>query len=191
MSNIQDKSERIKQLAKNLPGQVVLVLQGGGALGSYQAGVYQALHEAGIEPDWIIGTSIGAINASLIAGNEIEDRVARLREFWKRMEQKPIWNFAEVLPGFDEKFSYWSTITHGMLASSGPILSLTQATPLCWGRTAPATTRPHRCNGRWRNWSTSISSAAARPASPSAQLMCAPARCGTSTAATASSASSM
>jgi NTE family protein len=46
---------------KELPGQVVLVLQGGGALGSYQAGVYQALHEAGIEPDWIIGTSIGAI----------------------------------------------------------------------------------------------------------------------------------
>ena len=52
---------------RDLPGQVVLVLQGGGALGSYQAGVYQALHEAGIEPDWIIGTSIGAINASLIA----------------------------------------------------------------------------------------------------------------------------
>ena len=50
--------------------QVVLVLQGGGALGAYQAGVYQALHEAGIEPDWVIGTSIGAINASLIAGNE-------------------------------------------------------------------------------------------------------------------------
>ena len=54
---------------KDFPGRVVLVLQGGGALGSYQAGVYQALHEAGIEPDWIIGTSIGAINASLIAGN--------------------------------------------------------------------------------------------------------------------------
>ena len=47
--------------------QTVLVLQGGGALGAYQAGVYQALHEAGIEPDWVIGTSIGAINASLIA----------------------------------------------------------------------------------------------------------------------------
>jgi NTE family protein len=44
--------------------QVVLVLQGGGALGAYQVGVYQALHEAGIEPDWVIGTSIGAINAS-------------------------------------------------------------------------------------------------------------------------------
>ena len=48
-------------------GQVVLVFQGGGALGAYQAGVYEALHEAGIEPDWIIGTSIGAINASLVA----------------------------------------------------------------------------------------------------------------------------
>ena len=51
-------------------GRIVLVLQGGGALGAYQAGVYQALHEAGIEPDWMIGTSIGAINAALIAGNE-------------------------------------------------------------------------------------------------------------------------
>ncbi len=62
-------SQTIKSLGKNLPGQIVLVLEGGGALGSYQAGVYQALHEAGIEPDWLIGTSIGAINASLIAGN--------------------------------------------------------------------------------------------------------------------------
>ena len=62
--------------------QVVLVFQGGGALGAYQAGVYQALHEAGIEPDWIIGTSIGAINASLIAGNEPGHRVDLLEEFW-------------------------------------------------------------------------------------------------------------
>ena len=61
--------EATESPGRTLPGQVVLVLQGGGALGSYQAGVYQALYEAGIEPDWIIGTSIGAINASLIAGN--------------------------------------------------------------------------------------------------------------------------
>jgi NTE family protein len=66
-------------------GQIVLVLQGGGALGAYQAGVYQALHEAGIEPDWVIGTSIGAINAALIAGNAPEDRVERLRCFWRRV----------------------------------------------------------------------------------------------------------
>ena len=50
-------------------GQIVLVFQGGGALGAYQAGVYEALHEAGIEPDWVVGTSIGAINAALIAGS--------------------------------------------------------------------------------------------------------------------------
>jgi NTE family protein len=97
-----------------LPGQVVLVLQGGGALGSYQAGVYQALYEAGIEPDWIIGTSIGAINAALIAGNAPRDRLPRLREFWKRMQQRPIWNFPEALPGFNEKLSYWSTVANGI-----------------------------------------------------------------------------
>ena len=75
--------QRIGPAAK---GQVVLVLQGGGALGAYQAGVYQALHEAGIEPDWVIGTSIGAINGALIAGNTAENRLDRLREFWKRIE---------------------------------------------------------------------------------------------------------
>jgi NTE family protein len=61
----------------------VLVLQGGGALGAYQAGVYQALHETQFEPDWIAGISIGAINSALIAGNPPEQRVARLREFWE------------------------------------------------------------------------------------------------------------
>src|SRR5258707_7349059 len=66
--------------------QTVLVFQGGGALGAYQAGVYQALHEAGVEPDWIIGTSIGAINASLIAGNEPTNRLDRLEAFLRPMQ---------------------------------------------------------------------------------------------------------
>ena len=79
-NNAGNGAERKKRDA--LPGQVVLVLQGGGALGAYQVGVYEALHEAGIEPDWVIGTSIGAINAAIIAGNPPETRVARLREFW-------------------------------------------------------------------------------------------------------------
>ena len=116
MNDRQDNqsSQNIRSLGRNLPGQVVLVLQGGGALGSYQAGVYHALHEAGIEPDWIIGTSIGAINASLIAGNEPQARLSRLQEFWKRMEQNPAWNFGNVFPGFNEKLSYWSTIAHGV-----------------------------------------------------------------------------
>ena len=61
------------------------VLQGGGALGAYQAGVYEGIAEAGLAPDWIAGVSIGAINAALIAGNPPERRVARLREFWERV----------------------------------------------------------------------------------------------------------
>lgn len=59
-----------------------LVLQGGGALGAYQAGVYQALHEAGLEPDWVVGVSIGAINAAIIAGNKPENRLEKLERFW-------------------------------------------------------------------------------------------------------------
>ncbi len=70
----------------NATGQVVLVLQGGGALGAYQVGVYEALHDAGIEPDWVIGTSIGAINAALIAGNARNERIARLNAFWGHVE---------------------------------------------------------------------------------------------------------
>ena len=99
----------------SLPGQVVLVLQGGGALGSYQAGVYQALHEAGVEPDWIVGTSIGAINASLIAGNAPQNRLARLIEFWSRSAaQLRSGTLRGVLPGFGDKWSYWTTLTHGI-----------------------------------------------------------------------------
>jgi NTE family protein len=63
-----------------------LVFQGGGALGAYQVGVYQALHEAGVEPDWVIGTSIVAINASLIAGNRREDRLDQMNAFWNRVQ---------------------------------------------------------------------------------------------------------
>src|SRR5512134_979862 len=83
----------------DLPGQVVLVLQGGGALGAYQAGVYQALHEAGIEPDWVIGTSIGAINAALITGNAPASRLPRLRKFWGRVEQHAGGDLVRFLTG--------------------------------------------------------------------------------------------
>ena len=71
-------------------GRVALVLQGGGALGAYQAGVYQALHEEGIEPDWVSGVSIGAINSAIIAGNPPEKRVDRLREFWRTVSTSPL-----------------------------------------------------------------------------------------------------
>ena len=72
--------------------QRVLVLQGGGALGSYQAGAFQALCHAGFEPEWVAGISIGAVNAAIIAGNEPEKRVPRLKEFWEMVSAPVPWN---------------------------------------------------------------------------------------------------
>ena len=72
--------------------QRVLVLQGGGALGSYQAGAYQALCHFDFEPEWIAGISIGAVNAAIIAGNPREKRVDRLKEFWEMVSSPVPWN---------------------------------------------------------------------------------------------------
>jgi NTE family protein len=99
-------------------GQVVLVLQGGGALGAYQLGVYQAMHEAGIEPDWVIGTSVGAINAAIIAGNPLHQRLERLRQFWQRMEQNPL-GFA----GMPRAFANAMTMGQGIPAFFEPNLA--------------------------------------------------------------------
>src|ERR1700755_2706089 len=90
--------QTIDEFRTQSKGQVVLVLQGGGALGAYQVGVYQALHEAGIEPDWVIGTSIGAINAALICGNRPEHRLNHLNAFWSQVEQQAV--LASVLDPF-------------------------------------------------------------------------------------------
>ena len=75
---------------------VALVLQGGGALGAYQGGVYEALAEAHIHPDWIAGISIGAINAAIIAGNPPESRVDRLREFWHQATSNAPWHWPNL-----------------------------------------------------------------------------------------------
>src|SRR5438552_3000996 len=72
--------------------QRVLVLQGGGALGSYQAGAYQALCHFDFEPEWVAGISIGAINAAIIAGNAREKRIERLKEFWEMVSAPVPWN---------------------------------------------------------------------------------------------------
>lgn len=68
--------------------KIVLVLQGGGALGAYQAGAYETLCEAGEIPTWVAGTSIGAVNGAIVAGNPPERRVQRLREFWERVSSR-------------------------------------------------------------------------------------------------------
>src|SRR5437867_12930645 len=70
--------------------RIALILQGGGALGSYQAGVYQALAESNLHPDWVAGISVGAINSALIAGNPPDSRVAALRAFWEAITEPPI-----------------------------------------------------------------------------------------------------
>lgn len=93
-------------------GQIVLVLQGGGALGAFQAGVYHALHDAGIEPDWVIGTSIGAINASIIVGNEPGKRLAALEEFWQRIAHQSIWGLWS--PQIAQVLANWTTVTAGL-----------------------------------------------------------------------------
>ncbi len=95
-------------------GQIVLVLQGGGALGAYQAGVYEALDEAGIEPDWVIGTSIGAINASIIAGNAQADRLPRLREFWQRMEHRQATSWFGSMPFVGPALANAMTVMNGV-----------------------------------------------------------------------------
>jgi NTE family protein len=96
--------------------RVALVLQGGGALGAYQAGVYQALHEAHIEPDWVSGVSIGAINAAIIAGNPPNRRLKQLRTFWERITERKIWHYTpdgDVFRQMRNAASSWLTILQG------------------------------------------------------------------------------
>lgn len=85
---------------------VALLLQGGGALGAYQAGVFEGLHEAGIQPNWFAGISIGALNTAIIAGNAPEDRVARLREFWETI-CRPAFGMP-IPPAVEDTLFSWS-----------------------------------------------------------------------------------
>jgi NTE family protein len=96
--------------------RIALVLQGGGALGAFQAGVYQALHEADIEPNFVSGVSIGAINASIIAGNSRAKRLQRLREFWETITERKIWHYTPDGDAFRKArnaASSWVTMTMG------------------------------------------------------------------------------
>jgi NTE family protein len=96
--------------------QRVLVLQGGGALGSYQAGAYQALSHSGFEPKWVAGISIGAINAAIIAGNAPEKRVERLKDFWGSVSPSAAWN--PVTNG-DRERAYFNETSAALIATFG------------------------------------------------------------------------
>ncbi len=89
--------------------RIALVLQGGGALGAYQVGVFEGLHEVGLEPDWIAGVSIGSINAALIAGNAPEDRLDALTEFWNTVTMRPVWGFRPASDELRRLHNLWSS----------------------------------------------------------------------------------
>jgi NTE family protein len=126
-----------------MPSQLVLVLQGGGALGAYQAGVYQALHEAGIALHWVIGTSIGAINAALIAGNPVERRLEQLRRFWRSVEK--------VIPA---PLPFEAATNGSFLGSFDAIVrgvdGFFTPNPMAWlGATAPLGVESASCYSTW------------------------------------------
>jgi NTE family protein len=99
---------------------IALLIQGGGALGAYQAGVYEALAEANLHPDWIAGISIGAINGALIAGNAPEARVDKLRTFWERVTANPLCDWSErLLLTKDDAARQWLNQMSAYLALAG------------------------------------------------------------------------
>jgi NTE family protein len=115
---------------------IALLLQGGGALGAYQAGVYARLHESGIEPTWVAGISIGAINCAIIAGNRIEDRVDALRSFWEQVSATndlgigALWD-AVPLP---DAARAWVNALHAgaVMANGAPGFFTPRVAPLWW-----------------------------------------------------------
>jgi NTE family protein len=102
---VQDVVPKWKRRSRTRPPFecIALLLQGGGALGAYQAGVYQALSEANVHPDWVAGISIGAINSAIIAGNPPEQRIDRLRAFWEGITANPLFDWVAAADQFAPK----------------------------------------------------------------------------------------
>ena len=108
--------------ARNSFECIALVLQGGGALGSYQAGVYEALAAANVHPDWVAGISIGAINSAIIAGNPPEERVAKLRGFWESITANPFLDWATT----SESLATMGDLSRGLFNQISAGLALTK-----------------------------------------------------------------
>ena len=98
---------------------VILVLQGGGALGAYQIGVYEAMAAAGLEPDWVAGISIGSLNSCIIAGNKPENRLKKLEEFWEEISVDSDWK-AEYIPGEIQKIYQTAAFNKSALFGISP-----------------------------------------------------------------------
>jgi NTE family protein len=155
-----------------------LLLQGGGALGAYQAGVYQALAEADLHPDWVAGISIGAINSAIIAGNPPEERVAKLRTFWEGITTNPLFDWTAAADQFTPKGniarSFFNQMSAAWALVGGAPGFFTLRQPGPW-RNRPAAskrrafTRPSSSRRRWNNSSTSNASIRVECASPLAR----------------------
>jgi NTE family protein len=137
----------LKTAERRLPFEcVALVLQGGGALGAYQAGVYEALAESNINPDWVAGVSIGAINSAIIAGNETNERVAKLRTFWQEVTANPLLDWAAAAHTFAPKGSLPRALFNPLSASctitagAAGFFTLRQPVPWLHPNGAPETT---------------------------------------------------
>ena len=173
---------------------VALVLQGGGALGAYQAGVYQALAEANLHPDWVAGISIGAINAALIAGNAPRERVSRSCAPSGRRSPRSALFDPFGLGALLAARRSWVTFSSTSCAPEPPCSGARPAssrrdfrrrTSLRRARSRPrASTTPRRCGARSSGWSTSTASMPARCASASARSTSAPATSSISTTTT-------
>src|SRR4051812_36666780 len=119
---------------------IALVLQGGGALGAFQAGVYQALAEANLHPDWVAGISIGAINSALIAGNPPEQRVDKLRAFWREVTANPILDWAAGLEALAPRGDFARGLFNQLSAGSALVNGAASFFQL---RQPPAWLHPH------------------------------------------------
>jgi NTE family protein len=122
--NFQLRPHHITAADRRLPFDcIALLLQGGGALGAYQCGVYEALAEANIHPDWVAGISIGAINAAIIAGNPPESRVDRLRDFWTQVTSTGSWHWPDNpfldLAGSDQTRNLLNQMSANLAAAFG------------------------------------------------------------------------
>lgn len=147
------------------------MLQGGGALGSYQAGIYEAMAETRLSLDWVAGISVGAVNAALIAGNPPEQRVEKLRPFWDTITTNPLLDWVAVhellTPRGDLARRIHNAISANYtLAFARRIFSRLVSTPrssmpMETVRRRVSTTRAH-LNPRWSDWSISTASITAR-----------------------------
>jgi NTE family protein len=123
--------------------RIALLLQGGGALGSYQAGVYEALADANLHPEWVAGISIGSVNAALIAGNPPEARVERLREFWEAVCTSPLgipyFKSIEITDNLTRRFVNQTRALNILLFGAPHFFTPRIPTPVFWPSGRPDT----------------------------------------------------